>query len=326
MTKSDRIHYLDIAKGIGIYLVVLGHVTHSEWLWYYIWQFHMPLFFFISGLLYTPKDSFRAFLIKRAKSLYIPYVIFFLITFVYWVLIERKYRGAEIPISYELIGLPYGTYEGGHLFFNGVLWFLPCLFATEIIFYFIAKLKDRIGIFAGISCSFAIGQLLLLSRIDYLPFGLHTAFNAILFYGIGYLLKPFLIQLNNKNKKHQVLFLLGCLAIQFLYIGKYVSNIKVCTVPYSFLAFAGIGFYLILSNLLKKNRVIEYFGRNSLVILGLHAPIMRAIIYIAATITHIGAETLRHNVFFSIIISIVILLIMLVFTEIWRKHVKPMIV
>ena len=132
MTKSDRIHYLDIAKGIGIYLVVLGHVTHSEWLWYYIWQFHMPLFFFISGLLYTPKDSFRAFLIKRAKSLYIPYVIFFLITFVYWVLIERKYRGAEIPISYELVGLPYGTYEGGHLFFNGVLWFLPCLFATEI--------------------------------------------------------------------------------------------------------------------------------------------------------------------------------------------------
>ena len=99
-----------------------------------------------------------------------------------------------------------------------------------------------------------------------------------------------------------------------------------CTVPYSFLAFAGIGFFLILSNLLNRNRVIEYFGRNTLVILGLHAPIMRAIIIIVATITHIGAETLRQNVFFSIIISIVILLIMLVFTETWRKYVKPMIV
>lgn len=326
MRKSDRIHYLDIAKGIGIYLVVLGHVTHSEWLWYYIWQFHMPLFFFISGLLYTPKESFKAFLIKRTKSLYIPYVIFFLVTFAYWVLIERKYRGAEIPISYELIGLPYGTYEGGHLFFNGVIWFLPCLYVTEIIFYFIAKLKDRIGIFAGIICSFSIGQFFLLSGVDYLPFGLHTAFNAILFYGIGYLFKPIFIHLNNKNKKHQVLFLIGCLAIQLLYLGKYVSNIKVCTIPYSFLAFAGIGFYLILSNLLNKNRVIEYFGRNSLVILGLHAPIMRAIIFGATKITHIGAETLRQNVFFSISISIVILLIMLVFTETWRKYVKPMIV
>ena len=326
MNNINRIHFLDIAKGIGIYLVVLGHVTHSEWLWYYIWQFHMPLFFFISGLLYIPKDSFKAFLIKRTKSLYIPYVIFFLVTFAYWIFFERKYRGSEIPISYELVGLPYGTYEGGHLFFNGVLWFLPCLYVTEIIFYFIAKLKERIGILAGIICSFAIGQFLLLKGVDYLPFGLHTAFNAILFYGIGYLLKPFLIQLNKKNKTHQVLFLIGCFAIQLLYLGKYVSNIKVCTIPYSFLAFAGIGFFLILSNLLNRNRVIEYFGRNTLVILGLHAPIMRAIIFIAATITHFDAETLRQNVFFSIIISIVILLIMLVFTETWRKYVKPMIV
>ena len=316
---------MDVAKGIGIYLVILGHVTHSEWLWYYIWQFHMPLFFFISGLLYTPKDSFKAFLIKRIKSLYIPYVIFFLITFAYWVLFERKYRGAEIPISYELIGLPYGTYEGGHLFFNGVLWFLPCLFATEIIFYFIAKLKDRIGILAGICCSFAIGQFLLLSRIDYLPFGLHTAFNAILFYGIGYLSKSILLNRKDISKTSQILFLIGCFAIQFLYLGKYVSNIKVCTIPYGFLAFAGIGFYLILSNLINKNRVLEYFGRNSLVILGLHAPIMRAIIFITVTITHIGVETLRQNVVFSIILSIVILLIMLIFTETWRRYVKPMI-
>lgn len=299
----------------------MGHVTHSEWLWYYIWQFHMPLFFFISGLLYIPKDSFKTFLIKRTKSLYIPYVIFFLITFAYWVLIERKYRGFEIPISYELIGLPYGTYEGGHLFFNGVLWFLPCLYATEIIFYFIAKLKDRIGIFAGIICSFAIGQFLLLNRVDYLPFGLNTAFNAILFYGIGYLLKPFFIHLNNKNKKHQILFLIGCLAIQLLYLGKYVSNIKVCTVPYCFLAFAGIGFYLILSNLLNNNKAIEYFGRNSLVILGLHAPIMRAIIFITATITHISTEALRQNVYVSIVLSLLILITMIPFINSWRRFV-----
>ena len=324
--NSNRIHFLDVAKGIGIYLVVLGHVTHSEWLWYYIWQFHMPLFFFISGLLYSPKHFFKDFLIKKTKSLYIPYVIFFIITFAYWVLFERAYRGSEIPITYELIGLPYGTYEGGHLFFNGVLWFLPCLYVTEIIFFFIAKLQNKIGIIAGIICSFAIGQFLLLKRIDFLPLGLHTAFNAILFYGVGYLSKTTLLNLKDNSKISQVLFLIGCLSIQMLYLGKYVSNIKICTIPYSFLAFAGIGFYLILSNLLNKNRVIEYFGRNSLVILGLHAPIMRAFIFIAAAITHIGAETLRQNVFFSIVISIIILLIMLVFTETWRRYVKPIII
>lgn len=323
--NSNRIHFLDVAKGLGIYLVVLGHVTHSKWLWFYIWQFHMPLFFFISGLLHNPNYSFKDFLIKKTKSLYIPYVIFFLITFAYWVLFERAHRGSEIPITYELIGLPYGTYERGHLFFNGVLWFLPCLYVTEILFYFIAKWKDKIGIIAGILCSFAIGQLLLLKRIDFLPFGLHTAFNAMLFYGIGYLSKTTLLNLKDNSKISQVLFLIGCLSIQLLFLGKYVSNIKVCTIPYGFLAFAGIGFYLILSNLLNKNRVIEYFGRNSLVILGLHAPIMRAVIYIVALTTHIGAEVLRQNVLFTIVLSIIVLLIMIPIIELWNRTVRPMI-
>ena len=324
-TNSNRIHFLDVAKGIGIYLVVLGHVTHSEWLWYYIWQFHMPLFFFISGLLYSPKYSFKDFLIRKTKLLYIPYVIFFLITFAYWALFERAHRGSEIPITYELIGLPYGTYEGGRLFFNGVLWFLPCLYVTEIFFFFIVKLQDKIGIMAGILCSFAIGQLLLFKRIDFLPFGLHTAFNAILFYGIGYLSKSILLNLKDSGKISQVLFLIGCLSIQLLFLGKYVSNIKVCTIPYSFLAFAGIGFYLILSNLLNRNRAIEYFGRNSLVILGLHAPIMRAVVYIVALTTHIGTETLRQNLLFSIAISIIILLIMIPIIELWNRTIRSMI-
>lgn len=38
---------IDIAKGIGIFLVVLGHFTvFASPLYHYIYLFHMPLFFF----------------------------------------------------------------------------------------------------------------------------------------------------------------------------------------------------------------------------------------------------------------------------------------
>jgi fucose 4-O-acetylase-like acetyltransferase len=59
----ERLHWVDYAKGIGIFLVVVGHVLRglinssilqpSALLLFvdrWIYGFHMPLFFFISGL------------------------------------------------------------------------------------------------------------------------------------------------------------------------------------------------------------------------------------------------------------------------------------
>ena len=44
MNKEKRIEWIDIAKGIGILLVVLGHITKNEVLYEIIYSFHMPLF------------------------------------------------------------------------------------------------------------------------------------------------------------------------------------------------------------------------------------------------------------------------------------------
>ncbi len=64
MTTSKRLDYLDMAKGIGILLVVIGHLQGKDifalspyilpvctW----IFSFHMPLFFIISGMLIDHK-------------------------------------------------------------------------------------------------------------------------------------------------------------------------------------------------------------------------------------------------------------------------------
>ena len=82
----ERSHYLDILKGIGIVFVVFGHVTHIGWLRTYIWGFHMPLFFFVSGVLFEREryGNFISFVKRRFKSLVIPYFLFSLIGLIWW--------------------------------------------------------------------------------------------------------------------------------------------------------------------------------------------------------------------------------------------------
>lgn len=49
--KRDNV--IDVAKGIGIVLVVFAHINFTEPIQFFIYSFHMPLFFIISGVLFT---------------------------------------------------------------------------------------------------------------------------------------------------------------------------------------------------------------------------------------------------------------------------------
>lgn len=91
--KQDRyrIRWIDIAKGWGIVLVVVGHVIsgfQSSGLYedngffkdvaYYIYTFHMPLFMVISGLLFSLKriNDREAEVKKVLVSYGVPYILF----------------------------------------------------------------------------------------------------------------------------------------------------------------------------------------------------------------------------------------------------------
>lgn len=54
LVENKRIAYIDIAKGIGILFVMLGHCLYSEEspIRLFIYSFHMPLFFVLSGMTY----------------------------------------------------------------------------------------------------------------------------------------------------------------------------------------------------------------------------------------------------------------------------------
>ena len=77
--KTNRSCSADILKGIGIILVVMGHVTHDMPLKNWIYAFHMPLFFLLSGIFFKPTfENWK----KSSKRLLIPYIFFAIVSFV----------------------------------------------------------------------------------------------------------------------------------------------------------------------------------------------------------------------------------------------------
>lgn len=72
--NNIRIDWIDLTKGIAIFLMVCGHTSIPLPISNWIWSFHMPLFFIISGILFnaTKYPNFNLFIKKRGETLIIP--------------------------------------------------------------------------------------------------------------------------------------------------------------------------------------------------------------------------------------------------------------
>lgn len=71
----SRIEWIDIAKALGVVFVVLGHTGLPEVFRRWIYIFHMPLFFYISGMFFKPVTLDVA-IKKKGKAYLLPYFFF----------------------------------------------------------------------------------------------------------------------------------------------------------------------------------------------------------------------------------------------------------
>ncbi|NLG03628.1 MAG: acyltransferase family protein [Clostridia bacterium] len=134
---KNRVQYFDMAKGLGIILVVLGHIEYiSEELRAWISSFHMALFFMIAGMLIhylnETELNFKELAQKKFRGILIPYFWFSLIYTVIDVLNLCLHK-IDLLTFYKNI-LHSITFYG-----SSVLWFLPALFLAELFFLFLSK-------------------------------------------------------------------------------------------------------------------------------------------------------------------------------------------
>lgn len=76
INNNERLYYIDAIKCIGIIFVILGHhLQGADSFIHWIYSFHMPLFFIVSGILFkistNNHNDFRSFFISKIKTYYI---------------------------------------------------------------------------------------------------------------------------------------------------------------------------------------------------------------------------------------------------------------
>lgn len=148
---KERLVTWDIAKGLCIILVVIGHYypeNAPEWysaIHNFIYSFHMPVFLFISGFIYmaTQKDvPYGTFVMKKVKRLIIPYISTSVII-IALKLVSQSFLYVENPVTCmsftEILYKPAAGY---------FLWFIWVLWLAFLIVPFFDTVKRRLLLFA----------------------------------------------------------------------------------------------------------------------------------------------------------------------------------
>lgn len=178
---NSRIEYIDAAKGLCILLVVAMHLGIPE-IFPGAYNMMVPCFFFLSGFFYSTKDGLKNLLKKRIKTLLIPFIFWYILSYAIFYLGKLIYP--DISNMTEATGiLDCFTQKG---YFNGPLWFLPCLFFINLISYPI--IRYHLGLTAKVAAAFiagTLGFLLYIYNIP-LPLSIDTAFTATPFFFLGY--------------------------------------------------------------------------------------------------------------------------------------------
>lgn len=198
MASSPAVHreqWIDATRGIGIVLVVVGHVVggtgQRSAIFNAIYLFHMPLFFALSGYLHSFKSS-KFLALARAKSLIVPYICYVLIFSmleVFYGIYTHQYMDL-IQIGKEIIKRLYG----GQLLIElyTVFWFVPVLYVTILLHNGIFKNIGR----ASTTLTLILLASLIASALNLAP-PLPTPLNltavpaALVCYSMGYFVRRY---------------------------------------------------------------------------------------------------------------------------------------
>jgi len=281
-----RILWVDYVKAINIFFVVLGHTVLSASYTKFIYAFHIPLFFFLSGYFfdYSKYPNFFLFFKKRFHQLLIPYFIINFLTYLAWLLIGR-HTGEDALFQINLLEPFYGIFYGGHkgyfLHHNAPMWFLPCLFSTEMIFYLLFKSNSKILHYIFIVILLSLGVYGNYYQNISLPWGLSVVPTTAILYGLGSWFNHNAIQKFN-YKKYLILIPLSFLGL--LIFASFNIKVKVSAAEYGnyfyfwMAALWGILFFISIGNLVEylslrfkiNLKFLQFIGQNTLLIFSFH--------------------------------------------------------
>lgn len=264
--ENKRLSWLDSLRGFGIILITLGHLGCFELLERYIYSFHVPLFFFISGYLYRSNAlPLPTFIKKKTLSILVPFLV--------WTALSTS---VNLVLGYRLIPLIEKalTYKG-QLTWNSPLWFLLVLYFVEILFTLLDRINERtyfkvIIIVVSLVTFLLIGDIRLTLKLNLVPF-------AMIFFATGNVMRRSIENRGFFLKRWQKI----PLALLLLVTGFVFGAVLNCRIKYThaiwgnylylfIAAFCSVIFYYILFRNVDKighSKLLKYLGENSMIIM-----------------------------------------------------------
>ena len=332
ITTKDpqRIQYLDVAKGLGIILVVLSHLLNQKsYLNIFIYSFHVPLFFCISGVFSNPNTKLKSYIFKSFKRLIIPYIAFFFIGFVFTLIFNREII-EKSSINYIIWQFVFAKPTDLNV---GPIWFLPCLFVVKVYFYIINKLLIiKKNIFLNIL------SLLFIALIAFeipvlehkfqlsMPFKTDVAIMALVFYIVGYYLKNEFINNSNFINKYN-LCLISLSSIILVIVPYYLLGLTNLSggiygddlFYYLLCSFSGTILIVSISYHMKESRLLLFLGRNSLLFFSIHS------LFIIFYDKTLHVLCIDRNVISAILGTIIILLLTSLIVVVYQLFINKLL-
>ena len=304
VAENTRKNWIDAAKGYGMILVILGHITEYSPVGMIIYSFHMPLFFFLSGYLFSVKRSFGEFAHNKTRRLIVPYFIY-AIPLILWDVFAVKGRSywqyAPVFEGTKLLSLDSygGTYDWSAVESQGTIsvflrdilgmviqkrmwthWYLACLILLCFLSYILIKyikqewlrLSVVMALTAGGFLFYIVGGKAWVWNAD-------VCFIALSFFYAGYLSRKYRVIEKTINITNPIYILIAAISLNLLFCG---LNIKITgygldmydcdygVIPIMYLAaFSGTA-AVVMIGYLYGTRYIRWVGRHSMVFFIFH--------------------------------------------------------
>lgn len=275
--NKQRIDYIDIAKGIAIFLMVLGH-SYSEgngtYILKLIYSFHMPLFFITTGVLYGTRKEINIKLnIKRkVKRLLWPY-LFWETAYQLFLSILQIAGGASMKetLCKNVINI---------IKLGNSRWFLPIMFGAYVIYYVLRKLLKNKNLFIiGSALIMLLSIIFSTSNNEIIGIVVRILVSAG-FIAIGYFFE------GTYNKDINIV-LLAIFTIVHIVVCMMSKEVSIASLtfgnPIIYILMGSFGTYIVycwskkIEVTSKMGDMLGLWGRNSLQILCLHSFVIQVV-------------------------------------------------
>ena len=273
---NKRIEFIDLAKGICIVLIILGHTGISVD-YPGLTAMRTPLYFALSGLFFKDYGGFKQFLIRKSNKILIPFLFFYIGSYAIFYICNALFPGLIVSEAKGILDV-FTQIQ----YFNGPIWFLLALFWCNLLFCLISLNIQRDTLrFAAVMILFAIGYTLETNNI-FLPCVMDVAMVGMPFFYFGYLLKKSTMLHPGIYDKYNLVISIFLFAVAYgidtAYSPRIYFHDKIISgnlFALALLATSSVIALLLLCKQIKRIPIISYIGRYSIIPLCLHHLIYR---------------------------------------------------